>query len=106
LHIEARKQVGHWEFDTVIGASHKGADVPKVERKSGYAVMAKVSNKTSAAISSAIVGKLQPLATRLKTLTFENGKSFRGILILMKNFKARPTLTDRLPAGNAASMKT
>jgi IS30 family transposase len=70
--------VGHWECDTVIGASHKGAVVTMVERKSGYAVMAKVSNKTSAAISSAIVGKLQPLAARLKTLTFENGKEFSG----------------------------
>jgi IS30 family transposase len=66
LHIEARKQVGHWECDTVIGASHKGADVTMVERKSGYAEMAKVSNKTSAAISSAIVGKLQPLAARVE----------------------------------------
>ena len=35
LHIEARRQVGHWEYDTVIGASHKGAVVTMVERKSG-----------------------------------------------------------------------
>jgi len=39
LHIEARRQVGHWECDTVIGASHKGAVVTMVERKSGYAVL-------------------------------------------------------------------
>jgi IS30 family transposase len=26
LHVQARKQVGHWECDTVIGASHKGAE--------------------------------------------------------------------------------
>jgi IS30 family transposase len=78
LHIEARKQVGHWECDTVIGASHKGAVVTMVERKSGYAVMAKVTNKTSALVSSAIVDKLQPLAARVKTLTFDNGKEFAG----------------------------
>jgi IS30 family transposase len=78
LHIEARRQVGHWECDTVIGASHKGAVVTMVERKSGYAVMAKVSNKTSAAVGSAIVGELQPLAARVKTLTFDNGKEFAG----------------------------
>ena len=46
LHIEARRQVGHWECDTVIGANHKGAVVSMVERESGYAVMAKVTNKT------------------------------------------------------------
>ena len=78
LHIEARRQVGHWECDTVIGANHKGAVVTMVERKSGYAVMAKVTNKTSALVSSAIVDKLQPLAARVKTLTFDNGKEFAG----------------------------
>ena len=44
LHIEARRQVGHWECDTVMGANHKGAVVTMVERKSGYAVMVKVTN--------------------------------------------------------------
>jgi len=34
LHIEDRKQVGHWECDTVIGANHKQAIVTVVERKS------------------------------------------------------------------------
>jgi IS30 family transposase len=62
LHIEARRQVGHWECDTVIGASHKGAVVTMVERKSGYAVMAKVEKKTSELVSSVIVDKPQSLA--------------------------------------------
>lgn len=38
-HIEARKQVGHWECDTVIGANHKGVIVTMVERKSGFGVI-------------------------------------------------------------------
>ena len=79
LHIEARRQVGHWECDTVMGANHKGAVVTMVERKSGYAVMAKVSNKTSALVSSAIVDKLQPLAARVKTLTFDNVLNAIGV---------------------------
>ena len=70
--------MGHWECDTVIGASHKGAVVTMVERNSGYAVMAKVSNKTCELVGSAIVVKLQPLAARVKTLTFDNGKEFAG----------------------------
>jgi IS30 family transposase len=43
-HIEARTQVGHWEGDAVIGAHHKQAVVTLVERKSGYAVIAKVEH--------------------------------------------------------------
>jgi len=69
LHIEARRQVGHWECDTVIGGNHKGAAVTMVERKSGYAVLAKVMNKRSDLVSSAIMSDLKPFAIRVKTLT-------------------------------------
>jgi hypothetical protein len=41
--------------------------------------MAKVSNKTSALVSSAIVDKLQPLAARVKTLTFDNVLNAIGV---------------------------
>jgi IS30 family transposase len=46
-HIEGCEQVGHWEGDTVIGAVHKEAIVTLLERKSGFALLAKVSNKTA-----------------------------------------------------------
>ena len=75
-HIEARKQVGHWECDTVIGANHKGAIVTMVERKSGFGVIVKVAHKTSDLVSRAIVEGLQPFADRVKTLTYDNGKEF------------------------------
>lgn len=76
LHIEARKQIGHWECDAVIGDSHKVAVVTMVERKSGYAVLAKVTNKTSQLVSLTIVDKLKPMALKFKTLTYDNGKEF------------------------------
>jgi IS30 family transposase len=61
--IEARSQIGHWENDTVIGVHHKQAVVTIVERKSGYAVIAKVINKTSDLVSAAIINKLSPMAS-------------------------------------------
>jgi IS30 family transposase len=75
-HIETRSQVGHWEGDTVIGAAHKQAVVTLVERKSGYALIAKVSNKTSVLVSQAIITKLNAVTPLVKTLTFDNGKEF------------------------------
>jgi IS30 family transposase len=60
----------------VIGAAHEQAIVTLVERKSGYAVLAKVKNKTSGLASSTILTKLKPLAPLVKTLTFDNGKEF------------------------------
>lgn len=77
-HIDKRLQVGHWECDTVIGANHKQAIVTVVERKSGYAVMAKVSNKTADLVGAAIIEALKPLKARVKTLTYDNGKEFSG----------------------------
>ena len=78
VHIEGRKQVGHWECDTVIGANHKQAIVTVVERKSGYAVIAKVSNKTADLVGAAIIRMLKPFEARVKTLTYDNGKEFCG----------------------------
>jgi IS30 family transposase len=75
-HIEGRKQVGHWEGDTVIGAAHKQAIVTLVERKSGFALLAKVSNKTADLEGRAVEAKLMPLNSRVKTLTVDNGKEF------------------------------
>ena len=75
-HIEARTQIGHWEGDTVIGAAHKQAVVTLVERKSGYALIAKVSNKTSDLVSQAIITQLNAATPLVKTLTFDNGKEF------------------------------
>lgn len=75
-HVEQRTQVGHWEGDTVIGAAHKQAIVTLVERKSGYAVLAKVTHKTADLVGQAIEAKLKPLGSRVRTLTVDNGKEF------------------------------
>jgi IS30 family transposase len=74
--VETRSQVGHWEGDTVIGAGHKQAIVTLVERKSGFAVLSLVTRKTSNLVSQAIITSLTPLAQRVKTVTYDNGKEF------------------------------
>lgn len=71
-HIDKRLQVGHWDCDTVIGANHKQAIVTVVEYKSEYAVIAKISNKTSDLVGSAIIKALKPFEARFKTLTCDN----------------------------------
>ena len=78
VHIELRKQVGHWECDTVISANHKGAIVTMVERKSGFSVIVKVSQKTSELVSRAFIEGLRPYMVRVITLTYDNGKEFAG----------------------------
>ena len=70
--------MGHWEGDTVIGANHRQAIVTVVERKSGYAVIAKVRNKTADLVGAAIVDRLKQFGEKVKTLTSDNGKEFCG----------------------------
>ena len=77
-HIEARKQVGHWEFDTIIGANHKGAIVKMVERNSGFSVIVKDSQKKSKLVSRAIIEGLRRYAAKVITLTYDNDKEFVG----------------------------
>ena len=62
----------------MIGTNHKQAIVTVVERKSGYAVIAKVSNKTADLVGAAIIAMLKPFKAKVKTLTFDNGKEFRA----------------------------
>jgi IS30 family transposase len=47
-----------------------------VERKSGFAVFAKVPNKSADLVSRAIKAKLKSLNSRVKTLPVDNGKDF------------------------------
>jgi IS30 family transposase len=73
-HIEECKQVFNWKGDTVIGVAQKQAIVTVVVRKSGFALLAKVSNKTADLVGRAVEAKLLPLNSRIKTLTVDNGK--------------------------------
>jgi len=59
-----------------IGAAHKQAIVTLVERTNGFAVLAKVLNKSADLVGRAIEAKLKPLNSRVKTLTVDNGKEF------------------------------
>jgi IS30 family transposase len=68
--------VDHWDGDTVIGAAHKQAIVRLFERKRGFAVLAKVSSKTSDLAGRVVGANLKPLNSRVMALTLVNGKEF------------------------------
>lgn len=75
-HIEARASVGHFEIDSVVCAQRKGAIVTMVERKTGYAVLALVQERSAHTVSRAMVAALKPVGSLIKTLTYDNGKEF------------------------------
>ena len=53
-----------------------------VERKSRYAIIAKVPNKTADEVAKAIMVRLLPHRSKLHTLIFDNGKEFAAHAII------------------------
>jgi len=88
--IVARKcRIGDWEADTIIGAGHKGAILSHVDRKSNYTKLAKLPDKSSAAVVRACARVLRPIADRIKTITYDNGKEFAAHAEIAASLGAR-----------------
>lgn len=75
--IEKRKEVGHWEGDTVIGRDKKHAIVTQVERKSGYLIAEKIDGRDAIRTRNAIIKRMKKIPKKKrKSETFDNGVEF------------------------------
>jgi len=72
--VDAKKRLGDWEGDTLIGRNHQRAIVSLVERQSQFVCLAPVERNTAAQVAAAITAQLQSL--RVKTITTDNGREF------------------------------
>lgn len=77
--IEERKELGHWEGDTVWSKDNHYAIVTLVERVSGMSLVKIVPNKTSEEVNKAIVELFSQIPKQLRlSLTLDNGSEFVG----------------------------
>jgi IS30 family transposase len=74
--VDTRSRVGDWELDTIIGKGHKQAIVSLTERKSRLTLIAKVKRKSAELVSRSIQRLLEPISSKVFTLTSDNGKEF------------------------------
>ena len=75
--VESRRQTGHWEIDTVMGAGQQGdCVVTVVERKSGFVLIGKLPCRTKEHAIRVIVGLIRRHPGRFKTITSDNGTEF------------------------------
>jgi IS30 family transposase len=83
LVVEERRQVGHWEIDTVHG-SGRDSIATLVERVSGYSLLGKLPNVTAAALNRRVLKLLRRSDRKLrlifKTFTADNGTEFHSHL--------------------------
>lgn len=75
--VASRRRYGDWEGDTIVGRAHASGLLSLVERKSGFTLLARVSNRRAATVRTAAEQRLAPLPESLRrTMTFDNGKEF------------------------------
>ena len=86
--VDARKRIGDWEADTIIGKNHRQAIVSIVERKTGLTLIHKVERKTAKEVSQAMIDLLKPYQKQVHTITSDNGREFAGHEGIAKTLKA------------------
>jgi len=73
-HIVERREIGHWEGDTIVSRKSPKALQILVERKSRIVRLTRLGRKTSGEMRDAVIRQLSPLpAEARKTLTLDNG---------------------------------
>jgi transposase, IS30 family len=76
--VESRRIKGHWEIDTVIGGGNNHCIVTLVERKTGYLLIGKLRNRTTAEMNRRIIKLIRRHELRFSTITADNGTEFHA----------------------------
>lgn len=74
--VALRRQVGHWEIDTVLGSDDRHCIVSLVERKSGYVLIGKLDRRTAQTLTRRVTALIRRHADRVETITADNGTEF------------------------------
>ncbi len=73
-YIDKRKQIGHWESDTMVSRASKASVVITLERATRYVKLGKIKAKQARDVSNAINRRLGRLPKSIRrTITYDNG---------------------------------
>lgn len=74
--VETRSTLGHWEGDTVVGGTDKDCITTLVERKTGFALIGKLPDRSKRATSKRMIKLIRRTPDQFKTITLDNGTEF------------------------------
>jgi IS30 family transposase len=74
--VETRRDVGHWEIDTVMGTGSKDCIVSLVERKTGILLIGKLADRKTASLNQRVIGMINQHTGMFQTITADNGTEF------------------------------
>jgi IS30 family transposase len=88
--VETRRHVGHWEADTMLGASQAGACVLSlVERKTGYLALGKLPRRAAPEVNRRAQHLIGIQPRPVHTITVDNGTEFHSYRAIERATSAR-----------------
>lgn len=87
--VETRKQLGHWEVDTLMGKDRHHCILTFVERKSGLAILKKMQSRTTSSVTDVTLAAIKAHQLNFKTITFDNGTEFHDYKVLEDHYPLR-----------------
>jgi IS30 family transposase len=79
--VEKRRRIGHWEIDTMMGASLGQCShcvLTLVERKTGYVLIGKLQARTAGEAHRGTLELMRRHRRRFRTITADNGTEFHS----------------------------
>ena len=80
--VETRKYKGHWEIDTVHGRGSSHCIVTLLERKTGYVMIGKLTDKSTASLNKKTISLISREPLEFKTITSDNGTEFHQYQVI------------------------
>ena len=75
--VNTRRALGHWEADTMLGASQDGPCVlSMVERKTGFLLLGQLDRRVSAAVNARARQFIRAQLHPVRSITVDNGTEF------------------------------
>ncbi len=76
--VEQRRQIGHWEIDTLQGRGSRACVLSAVERRTGYVLLGKLAHATGDAFAARAIGLFRRQPRPVHTVTADNGSEMTG----------------------------
>ena len=82
--VETRRYRGHWEIDTVFGKGSNACIVTLLERKTGFQLIGKLTDKSTQSLNKKVIQLIRRHSPFFKTITADNGTEFHQYAAIEK----------------------
>jgi len=77
-HINQRKEIGHWEIDTMVCSKTRKCLLTMTERVTGYSIIRFLKARKAEYVNQAAIAAIRQSTIQVITITADNGSEFHG----------------------------